>query len=122
MKRIYKTIKGIIQRFFQRIIRGFDDSETWSLNNKILEFIQPRLQRLGEITIAYPENYKSLEDWKNELIKMSSLLNELIKYKYCEYDYKKDKIKHEAKRFQAYYNDLDMFMEWLKNNICMLWW
>ena len=34
--------------FFQRRIRGFDDSELWSLDYTILRFILPRLQRYRE--------------------------------------------------------------------------
>lgn len=33
----------------QRITRGFDDSETWSLRNTIADFILPRLKRHREI-------------------------------------------------------------------------
>lgn len=33
----------------QRIERGFDDSETWSLKNTITRFIIPRLERYEEI-------------------------------------------------------------------------
>jgi hypothetical protein len=33
----------------QRIIRGFDDSETWSLRSTIGNFIIPRLKRYEEI-------------------------------------------------------------------------
>jgi len=34
----------------QRIERGFDDSETWSLRDTIANFIIPRLERYQEIT------------------------------------------------------------------------
>lgn len=33
----------------QRITRGFDDSETWSLTDTIAKFIIPRLERYEEI-------------------------------------------------------------------------
>lgn len=33
----------------QRIERGFDDSETWSLRDSIADFIIPRLERYEEI-------------------------------------------------------------------------
>ena len=33
----------------QRIERGFDDSETWSLKDSIIKFIIPRLERYEEI-------------------------------------------------------------------------
>ena len=34
----------------QRIERGFDDSETWSLDGTFSEFMLPRLERYREIT------------------------------------------------------------------------
>lgn len=34
---------------WQRWIRGFDDSETWSLDSTIVEFILPRLKRFKEV-------------------------------------------------------------------------
>lgn len=33
----------------QRIKRGFDDSETWSLTNTIADFIIPRIERYNDI-------------------------------------------------------------------------
>lgn len=41
-KRFWKFLR-------QRITRGWDDSETWSLDSKITEFILPRLKRFKEI-------------------------------------------------------------------------
>lgn len=44
-----------IKAFFQRRIRGFDDSEVWSLDDTILKFILPRLKRFREKdTHAWP--------------------------------------------------------------------
>ena len=40
-----RAIAMSIRFFFQRRIRGFDDSELWSLDQTILEFILPRLKR-----------------------------------------------------------------------------
>ena len=37
----------------QRIKRGFDDSETWSLDSTIAKFIVPRLERYQEIANSY---------------------------------------------------------------------
>lgn len=38
----------------QRMNRGFDDSETWSLDSVIASFIVPRLKRYKEISCAIP--------------------------------------------------------------------
>jgi len=45
----------------QRIRRGFDDSETWSLRDTIANFIIPRLERYVEIS-------KNILDQDEELI------------------------------------------------------
>ena len=46
----------------QRDARGFDDTETWSLDNTIARFIGPRLKRyieLADNAIVMSDNYKS---------------------------------------------------------------
>lgn len=45
----------------QRIEKGFDDSETWSLDSTICKFIIPRLERYIEITdsILEDDEFKS---------------------------------------------------------------
>jgi hypothetical protein len=45
----------------QRIERGFDDSETWSLRDTIANFIVPRLERFKELGydfVDYDEEFK----------------------------------------------------------------
>lgn len=41
-----------IRFFFQRLFRGWDDSETWNLNCSIAEYILPRLKRYKEINMV----------------------------------------------------------------------
>jgi hypothetical protein len=53
----------------QRLERGFDDSETWSLRDTIARFIIPRLKRFREISIAYPAEM-TYEEWNSILDKM----------------------------------------------------
>lgn len=48
----------------QRIERGFDDSETWSLRDTISRFIIPRLERYEEIAQGFLERDDNL---KNEI-------------------------------------------------------
>ena len=47
----------------QRIERGFDDSETWSLDATIIKFVLPRLKRFKEIPFGYPSCLNSQEEW-----------------------------------------------------------
>lgn len=40
--------------FWQRLTRGWDDSETWNLQLEMNEFMYPRVKRLFEVTIFAP--------------------------------------------------------------------
>lgn len=64
---------------FQRKVRGFDDSETWSLDYTFTKFILPRLKRFRDITPSIPSSYTSLEDWENALDKMINAFEILSK-------------------------------------------
>jgi len=55
--------------FYQRIIRGWDDSETWSLDQPIAKFIAPRLRRFQEIRCGHPTSMEE-EEWAADLQKM----------------------------------------------------
>lgn len=53
----------------QRLERGFDDSETWSLDSTMARFILPRLIRFREINEGYPSTI-SEQEWNSILDKM----------------------------------------------------
>ena len=53
----------------QRQLRGFDDSETWSLTDTICLFILPRLQRFKEINASTPAQLTEKE-WNDILDKI----------------------------------------------------
>jgi hypothetical protein len=53
----------------QRILRGWDDSETWSLDHSLSKSIVPRLRRFREISCAHPSDLTS-EEWNECLDKM----------------------------------------------------
>jgi hypothetical protein len=48
------AIKWRITRFCQRRLRGFDDSELWSLDVEIMKFAAPRIRRLQEVAHGFP--------------------------------------------------------------------
>jgi hypothetical protein len=60
----------------QRKQRGFDDSETWSLNGTIANFIAPRLKRLKEIADCHPSKL-SVNEWDEILDKMIFVFDRL---------------------------------------------
>ena len=76
-----------VRFFFQRLTRGWDDSELWSLNYTIAKFTLPRLQRFKNYHMSYPNNdddYKSSEDWQKILDKMIYGLQACIHIWYAE--------------------------------------
>lgn len=82
----------------QRDERGFDDSETWSLDCTIIEFIIPRLKRLLEIE-------------KSHKIEAPEYISDLEKQVRIFEDYKNNKI-----RFDEY--DVSLLFKHFKS----LWW
>jgi hypothetical protein len=58
------------ERFLkQRLERGFDESETWSLYSTISSFILPRLKEFKEVNICYPPELTP-DEWNIILDKM----------------------------------------------------
>lgn len=58
-----------IKFFFQRLIRGWDDSETWSLDITIANFVLPRLIRFKELKQGHPPNITN-DEWDEILDKI----------------------------------------------------
>lgn len=54
----------------QRIERGFDNSELWSLEHTIARFIIPRLKAFKENSVGYPGCFKNEKEWEKVLNKM----------------------------------------------------
>lgn len=75
----WKLIKGPIKFWWQRKIRGFDDSELWDLDHTILEFCIPRIRALSKMTISYPVDV-SFEDWQHYLEKMARAMELELEY------------------------------------------
>ena len=92
----------------QRIERGFDDSETWSIRDTIAKFIVPRLKRFREITIAYPGGMTE-DEWNIILDKMIRAF-ELVDDSY--YDVWTDE------QFKEYEEGMTLF----KEHFLALWW
>lgn len=58
--------------FWQRKTRGWDDSDTWSLDMTIAAFVLPRLERFKEIHNGVPGRLTYSPDGSNIDIKISS--------------------------------------------------
>lgn len=68
------SIKRVIKFFFQRRVRGWDDSETWDLgNSSFFHWVLPRLTRFKEVTNGYPTGISTFEEWTKILQEMIDL-------------------------------------------------
>ena len=93
----------------QRQLRGFDDSETWSLTDTICLFILPRLQRFKEINASTPAQLTERE-WNDILDKIIISLQLTCKDRGLRIW-----TEEESKQINE---GLDLFREWFM----ALWW
>lgn len=63
----FSILKRSIKFWFQRLFRGWDDRETWNLSTSLSVLILPRLKRFKEITIGYPSEFSSMQEWHQNL-------------------------------------------------------
>lgn len=127
-----------IRFFFQRRIRGWDDSDTWDMDDTFYKWVYPRLIRFKELTNGYPDEYLTYEDWISEInnrIEQVRRIDEIDAFEFPYHHYlTKETIDGIHKRFegkipdQITYNisakaDCEKdFLEWWKNNLDKLWW
>jgi hypothetical protein len=64
-----RMLKRAIRFFFQRMTRGWDDSELWSLDYSLARLISPRLQLFARNTKSFPGNMTE-QEWSIILNKM----------------------------------------------------
>ena len=130
----FYLLKRKVRFFFQRLIRGFDDSDTWDLEDVFYRWLLPRLKRFSEITCAYPMRCKSFDEWKKELGKRVKQLDMIVNVDdmdFNEYRYiPKDKLKKWLKEgtsksvlnMSAKSYCIEDFNKWFSKNITELWW
>lgn len=124
------SICGKVQRFFQRLFRGWDDSETWSLDYTFYKWFYTRLKRyikLANDDSSYYEELKNrlhqlellVEYFDNEVDfpELDNYLNKNLK----EYIGKETSDK-KLLSSMAYNSCREDFNEWFGKNINLLWW
>ena len=57
------------RHLYQRLTRGWDDSETYSLDHSLGKIIAPRLRRFQELNNGFPDGM-SEQEWNDNLDKM----------------------------------------------------
>lgn len=88
----------------QRMSRGFDNSETWSLDSTISRFIEPRLKVFKELHAGYP-GYLTEEKWEEILDNMINA------FKYINND---DTVYHRK--------EVDEGLDLFRKHFFDLWW
>lgn len=90
----------------QRLVRGFDTSECWSLDITIAKFILPRLIEFKEKTIGTPTMIKTAEQWLKILSKMIVAFELISKENHISNDEENKKIQKGLDLFRKYYFSL----------------
>ena len=89
----------------QRIERGFDDTETYSLFFTIAKFTLPRLKRFKEVTSSHPTDM-TFEEWMIILDKITESLEIISKDDFSFSHEKEAKIKEGIDLFGKYFTYL----------------
>ena len=128
------AIKRTVKHFFQRRIRGFDDSETWDLDDEFYRWIYPRLKRFTEITMAYPMSYDNCKAWQKELnkrVKQLEIILNTCEFDFTDWSYIPSKELTKLKKKNAWESTINAtafeyliedFNKWFAENVGQLWW
>lgn len=65
-----KYIEKLAKYKTQRIERGFDDTELWSLDRTIAKYALPRLIEFKKVVNGYPPECENINDWISIIDKM----------------------------------------------------
>ena len=113
MATIRRIFKKVFVYPFQRMFRGYDDTDLWNLDVSISKRIVRMLKDFKKVTQGFPAKLDSFEEWMEILDKMiycfdfyGNCFDELYKLSKEEYD-KKLKLADEGfDLFKEYYLDL----------------
>lgn len=71
-------IRRRIKHLWQRLTRGFDDSDTWHLDVVIARFALPRLKRFKELNNGFPQG-TTPESWGTQIDDMIYAMQSVIR-------------------------------------------
>lgn len=105
--RTLDRIKRSSKLWWQRKTRGWDDSDTWSLDHTIAKFALPRLKKFKELNIGYP-NDMTWEEWNVILDEMYYALECVASLEFTEDEGKIDwnRVETGLQYFGKYFRDL----------------
>lgn len=93
----------------QRVVRGWDDTVLWSIDNHLAETLGAQLQRFGAGTYAFCEGYPLIE-WREDLIKHGKALSRYARDQYSFLDDEKQMVA-----------DAKEALHWVADNLEALW-
>jgi hypothetical protein len=67
LSKLFRARAG--KHWLQRVTRGFDDSELWSLDVTIARFVLPRLRAFAAVDHGHP-NDMTMAQWQEAMAKM----------------------------------------------------
>lgn len=109
IKSIKRNLNRSVRFFWQRLTRGWDDSETWSLDYSLSKLIAPRLKRFKEVTCGRPADTTE-QQWNEDLDKMIAAFEFLgSEERWSNYD---------KKKWTEVQEGIDLFAK----NYIGLWW
>jgi hypothetical protein len=115
----WRNLKQQIKFFGQRLFRGWDDSDTWSLDYSLAKQILPRLERLRQKIEQCPATPLLDDDdckkWLDILDKMVFAFTKIIEQNDGEKMFSIDDERKENEKIQE---GLDLFGKYYRN----LWW
>jgi len=106
-----KDIPRKIRFFWQRRTRGWDDSDTWSLDMTLCQWLLPRLKRFKELNNGTPCDLTE-QEWDNILDKMIKAVD------MTAHQFERDYMEWSKKDFEEVREGLELLGKWMQN----LWW
>ncbi len=97
-----------LKYLYQRLTRGWDDTETWNLDYCIAKFALPRLKRFKEFHNGFPPDITE-EEWNKYLDKMIYAMQVEVDENKPDFDYKEidwEKFKEGTFYFGTYFRHL----------------
>lgn len=105
------------KHLWQRLTRGFDDSETWDLMSNIAEHAVPRLKRFREVVNGWPSNdFDTFEEWQKAIDKMIWSLECVAT------DYEPDLSKGDMEVWQKHADRVQEGLTLFGKHFTRLWW
>lgn len=95
----------------QRVVRGWDDSALWSLDDHLAKTLGAQLVTMAEIAHSYPGDDYPFDKWTADLRKHGEAL---LAYRKGHYDVFGDE-------WDALYTPAQEALRWVADNLAALW-